>query len=56
MTHLPHLRTIALLRLIRGTIGAQTQKAPPPTDWQIEAQIQRALEKDTSIANVGMRS
>ncbi|RZU35437.1 BON domain-containing protein [Edaphobacter modestus] len=49
MTHLPHLRTIALLTLITGTIGAQTQKAPPPTDWQIEAQVQQALAKDTAF-------
>jgi len=49
MTHLPHLRTIALLALITATIGAQTQKAPPPTDWQIEAQVQQALAKDSAF-------
>jgi hypothetical protein len=45
MTHLTHLKTIALLTLITGTIGAQAQKTPLPTDWQIEAQVQQALAK-----------
>jgi hypothetical protein len=46
MTHLPRLKTFALLTLIAGPIGAQTQKSPPPTDWQIEAQVQQALANE----------
>ncbi|HTF70716.1 MAG TPA: hypothetical protein VK638_49405 [Edaphobacter sp.] len=56
MTHLPHLKTIALLTLITGTIGAQTQKTPPPTDWQIEAQVQQALAKDNAFKGASIIS